>query len=166
MKVLGILIVLVVALIGGTWFYAKKLPSEILQTQTIRIQGDIPTTWNKIIDAKNYSSWRNGMRAVMPVLEDSLGLKKWKEVYARNVILATRISTYIPDSLMIEFIPEERNFSTTWIWKLEPIPPDSVSITLISKRTLGAPLFRLSSKIFGTQDELQERALKDLASGH
>lgn len=162
MKVLSILLAIVILTLSGAWFYAQKLPQEVQQTQSARLQGDVSSIWSKLMDARAYPSWRNGMRAVMPVTDDSLGPVEWKEVYARSVLLARRTKVLVPDSMVIEFLPEERNFRTTWTWVLEPLPPDSVLVTLTSTRVLGAPLFRLSNKIFGSTDDLQQAALEDL----
>lgn len=162
MKTLVILLGIAIAILGGTLVYAKHLPAETTHSESVRLAGDASVVWAKLANMQDYPSWRSGMRAVMPVSEDSISLVEWKEVYTRQLLLATRTHVLIPDSMVLEILPESRNQKSTWVWSLEPLPPDSTLVTLQSRRILGTPLYRLFHRVFGSQDEQQLLAIQDI----
>ncbi len=164
MKKLFIALFIPVILVALVYFVGFFLPKGHTAQGDIVINAPVDSVWSAIVSIDNYTNWRNDLKDVEIVDEDT-----WVEVGPKDDKITFSITEQNPPNRLVVVIDDDGlPFGGEWVYELTEQNDGSTKLSITENGEVYNPIFRFMSYFFldptaslkGFQLDLQEHVTK------
>jgi uncharacterized protein YndB with AHSA1/START domain len=148
MKFLFKLVLILVVLLVGAWFYGRSLERDHIVSSTITLLAPADSVWRVVRDFEAAPSW-------WPSLKSSTRLigrprESWEQDMGRSGIVRFEIRSETPGRRLVTEIlnDNQEDFGGTWTYDVVATGAGT-EITITENGWVETPLFRVVSKVLG-----------------
>ena len=161
MKILLRIVVLLLVLAGGAWFYARSLPAHTTHTRSITLQQTPEAIFALLADFQNMPKWNRNMEKIemLPPID---GKEATRQTFQGDMKMTIITSESTPPTHLVRTMVDDGGpFSGSWTYAISPTANGS-NVALTEQSDVPNLLFRLMMTLFGPTKYLDEH-LQDIA---
>lgn len=117
LKVLGVVVVLVVAAIGVVWVMGSRIPVNHMAASSVVVNAPAAAVWQLIEDIEKQPSWRTGLVAV-ELMPSENGHRCWTEIQKHMRMPMCEDSSTPPSTRVVRIADPTLPFGGTWTYEL------------------------------------------------
>ncbi|MDQ2919874.1 MAG: SRPBCC family protein [Verrucomicrobiota bacterium] len=161
MKILLWIVVVLVLIAGGAFFYASSLPEHTTHTRRITLKQSPDAIFALLTDMENMPKWNRNMKKIemLPPIDGKEATRQTFEGNMQMVIITSERTS--PSHLVRTMGDNNGPFAGSWTYEIKPVDGGS-EVTLTEDSHMKNPFFRLMTKIFGETKYLDQH-LQDMA---
>lgn len=153
MKWIVIILIAIVAIIALIYMIGYFMPVKHQSTIVTEFETSPAHAWSLITDYKSYSSWRRGLKNVIPI-----DATHWTEVSANGTIHYEGEVLRPNEVFVIHITNKDLPFGGYWNFHLKPLG-NITELTITEHGEVYNPVFRFMSKyVFGYDATLRQYA--------
>ncbi len=155
MKILLGIVIVLLLLAGGAYFYATSLPEQTTHTRSITLQQSPAAVFALLTDMENMPKWNRNMEKI-EILPPIDGKEATRQYFKGNMQMTIVTSESTPPSHLVRRMGDNNGpFAGSWTYEIKPTN-SGCDVVLTEDSHMKNPLFRLMSKIFGETKYLDE----------
>ena len=155
MKVLFRIILVLIALAGVAYLYARSIPAHQTHTRTTTLKQTPEAIFALLTDLPNFPKWNHNMEKIemLPPID---GKEATRQTFKGNMTMTIITSESTPPKHLVRSMGDIGGpFEGSWIYDITPTP-DGSQIVLTEQSTANNAFFRLMIKMFGA-DQIHGR---------
>jgi uncharacterized protein YndB with AHSA1/START domain len=142
------LILLAVLIIGGLWFYGRKLPREHTIKSSIILVAPIDTVFKVIRNIDNQASWLSDVKSVRPL--EGRPRESWEQNTVLDGLISLEVTSVSPPGRMVTTIlnDDQQNWGGRWTYDVFTSAAGT-EVAITEAGWVDPPLYRVYMKVRG-----------------
>jgi uncharacterized protein YndB with AHSA1/START domain len=161
MKVLFRIILVLIALAGVAYLYARSIPAHQTRTRTTTLKQTPDAIFALLTDLPNFPKWNHNMEKIemLPPID---GKDATRQTFKGNMAMTIITSESTPPKHLVRSMGDNSGpFEGSWTYEITPTA-DGAQVVLTEQSTMNNTFFRLMAKLFGPTKYMDEH-LQDMA---
>jgi hypothetical protein len=156
-KMMTYLLICIVAVIATVFITGLLLPKEIIYVKSVELKSDIAKVFNLITDYRSQTSWRDDVKEIITVDENS-----WTEVPKKGTAITFKIKQKKENEIFEIEIIAPKNFNGYWIGTFKPIVNGGTIVEFKEVILVSNPFLRAITYLFVDLNKTMELYIKNV----